>query len=68
MSHPGSCKRYACFLPDEDCPDTEMLQDLIKETEDLLEKWKHPEPYRPPTAPGGESVITRIEVCSDKKL
>jgi hypothetical protein len=45
-----------------------MLQDLIKETEDLLEKWKHPEPYRPPTAPGGESVITRIEVCSDKKL
>jgi NADH dehydrogenase (ubiquinone) 1 beta subcomplex subunit 9 len=28
-------------------------QDLIKETENLLEKWKHPDPYRPPTAPGG---------------
>jgi hypothetical protein len=30
------------------------LQELIKETEALLEKWKHPDPYRPPTAPGGE--------------
>lgn len=29
-------------------------QELIKETEALLEKWKHPDPYRPPTAPGGE--------------
>ncbi|KAF1977134.1 hypothetical protein BU23DRAFT_578210 [Bimuria novae-zelandiae CBS 107.79] len=28
-------------------------RDLIKETEMLLEKWKHPDPYRPPTAPGG---------------
>ncbi|KAL5387038.1 hypothetical protein PMIN02_008267 [Paraphaeosphaeria minitans] len=28
-------------------------RDLIKETENLLEKWKHPDPYRPPTAPGG---------------
>ncbi|TGO88628.1 hypothetical protein BPOR_0150g00020 [Botrytis porri] len=26
---------------------------LFKETEDLLQKWKHPDPYRPPTAPGG---------------
>jgi len=26
---------------------------LIEETETLLEKWKHPDPYRPPTAPGG---------------
>jgi hypothetical protein len=29
-------------------------QELITETEALLEKWKHPDPYRPPTAPGGE--------------
>ncbi|KAF2827687.1 hypothetical protein CC86DRAFT_349385 [Ophiobolus disseminans] len=28
-------------------------RELIKETESLLEKWKHPDPYRPPTAPGG---------------
>ncbi|KAL8243921.1 hypothetical protein R6Q59_010179 [Mikania micrantha] len=26
---------------------------LFTETEKLLEKWKHPDPYRPPTAPGG---------------
>ncbi|KAF2176320.1 hypothetical protein K469DRAFT_700029 [Zopfia rhizophila CBS 207.26] len=26
---------------------------LIREAEDLLENWKHPDPYRPPTAPGG---------------
>lgn len=29
-------------------------QALIEETESLLEKWKHPDPYRPPTAPGGK--------------
>lgn len=29
-------------------------QVLIQETQDLLEQWKHPDPYRPPTAPGGE--------------
>jgi hypothetical protein len=32
-------------------------QDLIRETEKLLEKWKHPDPYRPPTAPGGALLI-----------
>ncbi|KAI4118708.1 MAG: hypothetical protein LQ345_001274 [Seirophora villosa] len=26
---------------------------LFQEAEDLLEKWKHPDPYVPPTAPGG---------------
>ncbi|KAG7284096.1 hypothetical protein NEMBOFW57_010457 [Staphylotrichum longicolle] len=26
---------------------------LLKETEKLLEKWKHPDPYCHPTAPGG---------------
>jgi hypothetical protein len=30
-----------------------MTQELIEQTEALLEKWKHPDPYRPPTAPGG---------------
>jgi NADH dehydrogenase (ubiquinone) 1 beta subcomplex subunit 9 len=32
-------------------------QDLVRETEKLLEKWKHPDPYRPPTAPGGALLI-----------
>ena len=27
----------------------------MQEAETLLEKWKHPDPYRPPTAPGGKS-------------
>ena len=31
---------------------------LLQETEELLEKWKHPDPYRPPTAPGGLSILT----------
>ncbi|ROV89347.1 hypothetical protein VMCG_09616 [Cytospora schulzeri] len=26
---------------------------LLKETEKLLDTWKHPDPYVPPTAPGG---------------
>lgn len=35
-------------------------QALITETENLLEKWKHPDPYRPPTAPGGTQLHTYI--------
>ncbi|PKY07681.1 hypothetical protein P168DRAFT_300520 [Aspergillus campestris IBT 28561] len=26
---------------------------LLRETEKLLETWKHPDPYKAPTAPGG---------------
>ena len=33
-------------------------QVLLRETEKLLEEWKHPDPYRPPTAPGGMSLIS----------
>lgn len=32
-------------------------QALFQEAEDLLEKWKHPDPYHAPTAPGGEFRI-----------
>lgn len=28
-------------------------QALLKETEKLLDTWKHPDPYLPPSAPGG---------------
>jgi NADH dehydrogenase (ubiquinone) 1 beta subcomplex subunit 9 len=28
----------------------------LAETEKLLESWKHPDPYIPPTAPGGETA------------
>lgn len=34
-----------------DVTDTPQL--LLDQTQALLEKWKHPDPYRPPTAPGG---------------
>lgn len=39
---------------------------LFQEAEDLLDKWKHPDPFRPCTAPGGELggfIATRQE-CS----
>jgi hypothetical protein len=29
------------------------VQALVEETERILQTWKHPEPYIPPTAPGG---------------
>lgn len=32
------------------------IQALLSETEKLLESWKHPDPYTPPTAPGGMLV------------
>jgi len=33
--------------------DPRQQRALFKEAEDLLEKWKHPDPYHAPTAPGG---------------
>ncbi|MCJ1425180.1 hypothetical protein MMC29_003068 [Sticta canariensis] len=33
---------------------------LIQEAESLIEKWKHPDPYRPPTAPGGSKYERNI--------
>lgn len=32
---------------------TRDTQAILDEAEELLEKWKHPDPYRHPTAPGG---------------
>lgn len=32
-------------------------QELFEQTEALLDKWKHPEPFRPATAPGGEIIL-----------
>ncbi|KAI4229621.1 MAG: hypothetical protein L6R36_000668 [Xanthoria steineri] len=33
---------------------------LFQETEQLLETWKHPDPYKPPTAPGGSKYERNI--------
>ncbi|GAB7361261.1 hypothetical protein MBLNU230_g1322t1 [Neophaeotheca triangularis] len=35
---------------------------ILEQTEDLLEKWKHPDPYRPPTAPGGSKYERNLPV------
>lgn len=32
-------------------------KELIKETEALLERWKHPDPFIPCTAPGGRVIL-----------
>lgn len=34
-------------------------QALLSETEKLLNGWKHPDPYVPPTAPGGTDTLNR---------
>ncbi|KAK7520053.1 hypothetical protein IWX49DRAFT_404719 [Phyllosticta citricarpa] len=41
------------FEDKKNVTDPRLVKDLLKETEDLLEHWKHPDPYVPPTAPGG---------------
>jgi len=35
-------------------------QEIMQQTEALLQKWKHPDPYRPPTAPGGSKYERNI--------
>lgn len=39
-------------------------QALLKETEKLLETWKHPDPYLPPMAPGGTLSADTINATS----
>lgn len=47
------CLRIAAF--------SQLLwaQELFEQTEALLDKWKHPEPFRPATAPGGGIRFTQ---------
>lgn len=33
----------------------------MDQTEALLKKWKHPDPYRPPTAPGGSKYERNLQ-------
>lgn len=40
---------------------------IIEETESLLEKWKHPDPYRAPTAPGGSKWERNLPVPSTER-
>ncbi|GAB7332717.1 hypothetical protein MBLNU13_g04463t1 [Cladosporium sp. NU13] len=41
-----------------------LSQLIVEETESLLEKWKHPDPYRAPTAPGGSKYERNLPVPS----
>ncbi|KAJ5454261.1 uncharacterized protein N7458_005217 [Penicillium daleae] len=41
------------FDANKDVRDPRQQQILLRETEKLLNEWKHPDPYRAPTAPGG---------------
>ncbi|KKY15016.1 putative lyr family protein [Phaeomoniella chlamydospora] len=42
--------------------DARLQRQLFAETEKLLEKWKHPDPYRTPTAPGGSKYERNLPV------
>ncbi|KAL4792325.1 hypothetical protein BDW69DRAFT_177324 [Aspergillus filifer] len=41
------------FEANKDIRDPRQQRVLLRETEKLLDTWKHPDPYRAPTAPGG---------------
>ncbi|KAH8592222.1 hypothetical protein B0O99DRAFT_653905 [Bisporella sp. PMI_857] len=41
------------FEANKNIRDPRQQRALFQEAEDLLEKWKHPDPYHAPTAPGG---------------
>ncbi|CAJ0551583.1 hypothetical protein HG530_015478 [Fusarium avenaceum] len=41
------------FEANRNVTDPRHQRALLSETEKLLESWKHPDPYTPPTAPGG---------------
>jgi hypothetical protein len=40
---------------------------IVEETQNLLEKWKHPDPYRAPTAPGGSKYERNLPVPSTER-
>jgi len=41
------------FEENRDVTDPRQLRVILEQTEATLERWKHPDPYCPPTAPGG---------------
>jgi len=48
------------FEANKHIKDPRQQKALFQETEDLLEKWKHPDPYHAPTAPGGSKYERNI--------
>jgi len=45
-----------------------FTQLIVEQTEQLLEKWKHPDPYRPPTAPGGSKYERNLPVPQTDRM
>ncbi|KAJ4419304.1 hypothetical protein N0V85_001094 [Neurospora sp. IMI 360204] len=41
------------FEKNRDVHDPRQLRVLLRETEKLLDHWKHPDPFVPPLSPGG---------------
>ncbi|EAW09135.1 NADH dehydrogenase [ubiquinone] 1 beta subcomplex subunit 9 [Aspergillus clavatus NRRL 1] len=50
------------FEANKDIRDPRQQRVLLRETEKLLETWKHPDPYRAPTAPGGSKYERNLPV------
>ena len=43
------------------------MKEIVEQTEQLLEAYKHPEPYRPPEAPGGSKYQRNLPPPSIKR-
>ncbi|KAI9040517.1 NADH dehydrogenase [ubiquinone] 1 beta subcomplex subunit 9 [Aspergillus affinis] len=56
------------FEANKDVRDPRQQKVLLRETEKLLENWKHPDPYRAPTAPGGMFSNFSKAMISDRAL
>ena len=41
---------------------------MFMETEKLLQKFKHPDPYKPPSAPGGAHEMTLPTILADETV
>ncbi|KAI5814840.1 hypothetical protein BZA77DRAFT_317638 [Pyronema omphalodes] len=50
------------FEANKDVTEPRQLSKLLKETEDTLHKWRHPDAYVPPTAPGGSKYERNMPV------
>jgi len=50
------------FEANKHVTDPRAQRAIHQETEDLLEEWKHPDPYIPPTAPGGSKYERNMPV------
>ncbi|KAH0544015.1 hypothetical protein FGG08_001783 [Glutinoglossum americanum] len=50
------------FEENRNVRDPRQQKVLFQEAEDLLGKWKHPDPYHAPTAPGGSKYERNMPV------